>query len=354
MKVALLANRRFPIAQPFAGGLESFTWHLARSLIARNIAVTVFAGAGSDASLGVEALAFQPVELGLDARRDSSMSSEAHVQETFAYLQLMQTLARREDIDVVHNNSLHYLPVMLSSTLASPVLTSLHTPPTPWLEPALRLCGDAVTTSAVSAAVARQWEGIVAPRVIRNGISVAAWPFGAGGDDLVWFGRLVPEKAPHVAALIARRAGRRLRIAGPLADPDYFRDQVAPVLGEDVDYVGHLMPEELAAVVGASAVCLVTPDWDEPFGLVAAEAMACGTPVLALRRGGLTEIVRPPGGFTTPVLGSTGETIAGAAEVLHQVESLDRRAVRRYVEENFDAERMIDRYVKFYEELRSS
>lgn len=354
MRVALLAHRRFPIAAPFAGGLESFTWHLARSLRDRKIAVTVFAGPGSDPSLGLEELAFHPVELSLDARRDSAMSSESHVEETFSYMQVMQQLARRNDIDVVHNNSLHYLPITLAPTLPMPVLTSLHTPPTPWLEPALRLSGDAVTTSAVSQAVAQQWEGIVAPRVIRNGINVTGWPMGPGGEDLVWFGRIVAEKAPHVAAIIARRAGRRLRIAGPLSDPEYFRDELEPLLGDGVEYVGHLMPRELAGLVGASAVCLVTPEWSEPFGLVAAEAMACGTPVLALRRGGLPEVVRPPGGMTTAVGTSVEDTIDNAVQGLPLVESLDRRGVRHYVESNFGLSQMVERYIEFYEEMRTA
>ena len=354
MKVALLAHRRFPIAPPFAGGLESFTWHLARSLRDRGVSVTVFAGPGSDPSLGLEELSFRPVELSLGARSDSSMTSEAHVQETFAYLQLMRSLAQREDIDVIHNNSLHYLPIMLSSTLPSPVLTSLHTPPTPWLEPALRLCGDTVATSAVSHAVAHQWTDITSPRVILNGVDVADWPMAMGGDDLVWSGRIVPEKAPHLAALIARKARRRLRIAGPAADPVYFREVLQPLLGDDIEYVGHLLPAELAALVGSSSACLVTPQWDEPFGLVAVEAMACGTPVLALRRGGLAEVVRHPGGLTSPVHASTAETVQAAAEALPTVEALDRRAVRRYVKDNYDIQRMVDRYIEFYEELRSA
>lgn len=347
MKIALLAHRRFPIAPPFAGGLESFTWHLARSLRDRGIAVTVFAGPGSDPALGLEELSFQPVELGPAARRDSAMTTDSHVQETFAYLQLMRLLAQREDLDVIHNNSLHYLPIMLNSTLPSPILTSLHTPPTPWLEPALRLCGDTVATAAVSHAVAKQWAGITSPRVILNGIDIKDWPMADGGDDLVWSGRIVPEKAPHIAALIAKKAGRRLRLAGPVSDSEYFEQVLRPLLDEDIQHVGHLMPSELAALVGASSACLVTPDWDEPFGLVAVEAMACGTPVLALRRGGLAEVVKPPGGRTSSGDGYLAEIVGTAVEVLPEVESMDRRAVRRYAKDNYDITNMVDRYVEY-------
>lgn len=354
MRVAIIAHARYPIAEPFAGGLESFTWHLARGLKERGVAVTVFAGPGSDPDLEVEELRVDPVVLSPAARADVAMPAAGVVQETFAYLGCMQQLAARDDVDVIHNNSLHYLPIALSELSPAPFVTNLHTPPTPWLEPALRSLGERANTIAVSHAVARQWHDVVQPRVIHNGIDMRQWRAGEGGPDLVWMGRIVREKAPHLAALVARMTGRRLRIAGPLSDVGYFTEELAPLLGDDVSYVGHLRPRELVDLVGSSSACLVTPQWEEPFGLVAPEAMACGTPVVALALGGLREVVREPGGVIVEVSDDAGETLAALVSALERAERLPRDQVRRHAEEHFDIETAVDRYIATYEELRSS
>lgn len=197
MKVAVLAHHVAPIRPPFAGGVESVTWYLARWLAERGHAVTML---------------------------------------------------------------------------------------TPWLESALR-ASPAPVLAAVSRATAEQWSDVADVRhVVPNGVDTGAWPLGPGGEHAVWCGRMVPEKAPHLAIDAARAAGLELRLAGPIVDGAYWQRHVAGRLGDDVRYVGHLGHADLALLIGASRVAVLTPDWEEPFGMAAAEAMATGTPVAAFAR----------------------------------------------------------------------
>ena len=169
LSICLVANSRFPIAEPFTGGLESMTWHLARELIRRGHEVAVFAAPGSDPALGV-------VELQVDAlpehpgRHDVGAPPYVEVAEHHAYLALMLELAREAGgrYDVLHNNSLHYLPVAMAGSLPMPMLTTLHTPPLWWLESAVRLGGDTSSFAAVSRFTAASWAPITPSTCVPN------------------------------------------------------------------------------------------------------------------------------------------------------------------------------------------
>jgi glycosyltransferase involved in cell wall biosynthesis len=343
--VVIIASARYPLAEPFAGGLESLTWHLVRGLRDRGVEVTLFAGEGSDPTLGARELRVRPLALSRAASGDVSMPPEPWLREHHAYLQVVLELGRRSDIDVIHNNSLHHLPVALAAAVTAPTITTLHTPPIPWLESAIAVSDcDRSRFVAVSAHTARSWEHVVDADVVPNGVDVRRWWLpGPGGESLAWAGRLVPEKAPHLAIDIARSTGRPLRLSGPISDRAYFEAEVAPRLGDGVEYVGHLGVSGLAELFGSSAVTLVTPDWDEPYGLVAAESLACGTPVVAFDRGGLREFVTPEVGVVVPA----GD-VARAREAVAAAARLDRAACRAHAVTECSVDVMIERYVSAY------
>lgn len=353
LRIAVIASCRYPIRQPFAGGLEAHVWHLARALGRRGHRVTLFAAPGSDPGYGCTTMDVQELELSDAARSDVSMPAENFMADHHAYLSLMVRLAGpdADAFDVIHNHSLHYLPVAMAPTVATPMLTTVHTPPTPWLESAVKSTGGRGTRfAAVSAHTAQAWEPIGGRfEVVPNGIDARSWPLGPGGDSAVWFGRITPEKAPHLAVAAARRAGRALTLAGPISDPHYYADCIAPHLGDQVRYAGHLTQRELARLVGTAAVALVTPTWDEPYGLVVAEAMCCGTPVVAFARGGIPELVTPQSGRLVP----PGDVDALAAAIPAAAE-LPRRVVHEHAVRQCAANAMVQAYVRLYRRLISA
>lgn len=300
LRIALIGPARFGIGEPYAGGLEAHTTTLARALQRRGHSVTVFAGPASAARPGglrvIPLTAAEPDMSGCP-RTDNAMPPGRCESEDEAYRRALATIARGS-YDVIHNNSLHYLLPVLGAEIAVPVVHVLHTPPFDWLTEAheyrVRRPADRSHVVAVSHSVRAEWKDITDSVVVHNGVPIAEWPLGrARRAGAVWAGRIVPEKAPHLAIDAALRAGVPIVLAGPVQHLGYFEKWVVPRLGPSVRHVGHLGRGALARLFGRSEVGVVTPEWDEPFGLVAAELLMTGTPVAAFDRGGLREFIEP-------------------------------------------------------------
>jgi glycosyltransferase involved in cell wall biosynthesis len=316
--------------------------------------VTLFAGPGSDRRLGVELLDLRRPRISAAARADVSMSAPEWLDEHHAYLRLMLRLARTgaRRYDVIHNHSLHHLPIAMAAMVPVPMVSTLHTPPTPWLESAIQADDDCpVTFAAVSRHTAGAWAHLVPEaRVIPNGVDAAVWRPGPGGGPLVWSGRIAPEKGLHLAIDAARLAGRHLRIAGPISDRAYYDAEIRPRLEQPgAEYLGHLDQSALVRLVGESSAALVTPCWDEPYGLVVAEALACGTPVCGFAGGALPELLPADCGR----LVAPGDVEALAAAI-GTVERLSRASARRHAVEHCSLDRMVDRYTDLYETLAAA
>jgi glycosyltransferase involved in cell wall biosynthesis len=182
---------------------------------------------------------------------------------------------------------------------------------------------------------------------IHHGIPLGDFPFDArGSEDLLFFGRIHPDKGAAEAIAAARASGRRLDLYGIVQDEGYYRAHVEPANdGVSVLYHGPVGGEARVRALGSARALLHLIGFDEPFGLSVIEAMACGTPVIAPPRGSMPELIRPG------VNGFLASTPAEVADAIERAGDLDRAAVRRTVEERFSVDRMADAYLALYRDV---
>lgn len=345
MRIAVLSHVRHPIAEPFRGGMEAHSWHLVNALMERGHEVTLFASGDSDPRFNLYAAMPEHYDLrypwhdfvGTDALND-------HLDQSFGAV-CRELLTGR--FDVVHNNSLHRYPPRLARTRRIPMVTSLHIPPFDALHRAVRESAAPWSVFTVTSQVQiASWWGEAPPdeaHVVVNGIDLARWPFRPEGDgSAVWAGRITPNKAPHLAARAALEAGLRLRLFGIIEDQGYFENKIKPLLGQQVSYDGHLSGEDLATALGRASLLLFTPLWDEPFGLAAIEAMACGLPVAAFRSGAAEEVIGEAGRFA-----NAGDVV-GLAHAARSGLLVSRKLARARVRNNFTIKTMVDRLEALY------
>lgn len=360
MRIALVAPLVTPIAQPYVGGSQALVAELARGLVRRGHTVTLFARQDSFVpGVTIETLhvpeSVQPANFSGPERErpvDSGFFAQANI-----FLQLfLQIQQRHDEFDIVHAHAFDW-PAFVCSALLSelPVVHTLHLPAvSPEINAALQVLhqqGHPLTLITVSNACARAYAAYTPiDAIIYNGLDSSVIPFAASVPEdapLLFAGRIAPEKGVEAAIEIAERAGHPLLIAGGIYDPIYYQERIIPLLErarERVTYLGQLEHAQLWQLMSQACGLLFPIEWDEPFGLVAIEAMAAGTPVIAFRRGAAEEIISAG---KTGFLVEAGNCEQAAAQVA-KLTSLVRARCRAHVEQYFSFEHMLNEHERIY------
>lgn len=338
MRIAMLSPLEMRVPPIAYGGTELVVSLLTEELVRRGHDVTLFAS--GDSVTNAKLVSVCPRFL-RGSGRDAGI---------LTMLSVVTCLERADKFDIIHNHTC-FEGMSTAGLVKTPMLTTLHGGlQGDWLLLFQHYRGWYNTISHSAKRLLPEKERFVG--VIYNAIDVDSYPFR--GDDrephLLFLSRISPEKGPHLAIEVARRIGRRLIIAGNVhpVDQEYFETMVMPgVDGDQVQYVGEADYHQKRKLM-SEAYCLLAPiTWNEPFGLFLIEAMACGLPVIVFNLGSAPEVVKH---------GETGFVVNTLDEMVHAVEMvprINRRRCREWVKENFDVPRMVDDYLRAYEQVLS-
>jgi glycosyltransferase involved in cell wall biosynthesis len=331
MKIALLGPIAWRTPPLHYGPWELITSLLAEGLAARGIDVTLFATLDSQTKANLDGVC--PTGYAESDDLDGRVWEAMHVAHA---------LRRSGSFDLVHNH-LDWLPLAFSPHCAAPMLTTIHGFSGRHILPAYRKA----ESSYVSISDSDRSPDLDYVATVYHGVDLDTLPFDPdGGDGLVCFGRIHPDKGTHHAIEIAKRSGRRLTLCGIVHDETYFKELVEPHIdGDQVVYLGSVGPSDRGKILGGSAALLHPIAFAEPFGLSVVESMACGTPVVAFPRGSMPEVVDE--GVTGRLVGGVDEAVAAVNEIA----SIDRGGCRVRARGRFGADRMVDDYLRVYRKV---
>ena len=333
MRVAMLAPISWRTPPRHYGPWELVTSLLTEALVAKGVDVTLFATADSETRGTLEAVV--PAGYSEDPSLDAKVMEMLHVSHVFE---------QAHRFDLIHNQA-DFVPLAFSRLVDTPIVTTIHGFSSPKIVPVFKRYEDRVSYVAISDADRNS--DLQYAATIHHGIRIEEFPFDAhGSDDLLFFGRMHPDKGAADAIRAALATDRRLAMAGIIQDETYYRREVAPHIdGERIVFNGPIGGAARTRALGQARALLHLIGFEEPFGLSVIEAMACGTPVIAYNKGSMPELIEHG------VTGFLVDTFDEAVAAIGRIGEIDRAACRRAVEQRFTVEHMADKYLTLYQRL---
>ena len=333
MKIAMLAPIAWRTPPRHYGPWELVTSLLTEALVARGIDVTLFATLDSITAATLAGVVPAPYEE--DAAIDAKVWEYRHLSHLFE---------RAGEFDLIHNQA-DFPAHAFAPLVATPMVTTIHGFSSDRIMPMYKPFEHRVHYVAISDA--DRAPGLAYAATIHHGIPLDEFRFDpVGGEDLLFFGRMHPDKGAAAAIAVAQATGRRLTLYGIVQDRGYFEREVEPhVDGDRIRYPGAVGGDERVRALGGAKALLHLIGFDEPFGLSVVEAMACGTPVIAIRRGSMPELIED--GVTGFLVDDVDQAIAAVG----RLDEIDRAACRAAVARRFSVERMADAYIALYRRI---
>jgi glycosyltransferase involved in cell wall biosynthesis len=340
MSVAMLAPPWIPVPPPGYGGIESVVALLAAGLIRQGNQVTLFAAPGSDSPAEVKELLPSTHE----DEVEKALYESDHVARAFEEIERARSAGR--PFDVLHDHC-GFTALAMADRIDIPMVHTLHGPFTDNNSGFYSRHWRKVSIVAISETQkATAPDDVEIAGVVPNPIEANEWPYQEEkGDYVLWVGRMAEVKGPHRAIAAARQAGVPLRLGGVVqpGQEGFFEAEVEPHLdGDAVTYIGEIGGDEKRKLFADARALLMPIRWEEPFGMVMVEAMACGTPVIGFPEGAASDIVRD---------GETGFLVADEdqmAAAIRKLDHIDPRACRRRVTDCYDIERVAASYERVY------
>ncbi len=334
MRIALLSPIAWRTPPLQYGPWEQVVSCLAEGLVAKGIDTTLFATGNSVTSAKLEHC--------IDFPYAETPGADAKVCECLHISYLME---KASEFDLIHNH-FDFLPLTWSRLIPTPMLTTIHGFSSPRIVPVYEKYNN--SSYYVSISNADRNAALRYTATVYNGIQTEQFSFVEKPTDdyLLFFGRIHPHKGAKEAIETAKACGKKLILAGLIQDNEYFDTWVRPFLNDkDVIYAGNCGPEERNMLLGNALALLHLISFDEPFGLSVAEAMCCGTPVIAFNRGAMPELIdHEKTGFLV-------QTTAEAIDAVSRIHSIRRSECRERAIRLFSAARMTSDYIAVYKEI---